>query len=97
MMSEQLAKKTLKEKLFIIIFEADTRAGQLFDKALIFLIVLSLVVVVVDSIESISSDFYFGIYRAGLLCTKPDAIRQKLLRHHRLDCNTTYLLGNALP
>ena len=44
-MSEQLAKKTLKEKLFIIIFEADTRAGQLFDKTLIFLIVLSLLVV----------------------------------------------------
>jgi voltage-gated potassium channel len=61
MMSEQLAKKTLKEKLFIIIFEADTRAGQLFDKTLIFLILLSLVVVVVDSIESFSSEFHFSL------------------------------------
>ena len=61
MMSEQLAKKTLKEKLFIIIFEADTRAGQLFDKTLIFLIVLSLVVVVVDSIESFSSEFHVSL------------------------------------
>lgn len=60
-MSEQLAKKTLKEKLFIIIFEADTRAGQLFDKTLIFLILLSLVVVVVDSIESFSSEFHFSL------------------------------------
>ena len=60
-MSEQLANKTFKEKLFIIIFEADTRAGRLFDKALIFLIVLSLVVVVVDSIESFSSEFHVSL------------------------------------
>jgi len=61
MMSDQLAKKTLKEKLFVIIFEADTRAGQLFDKTLIYLILLSLVVVVVDSIESISAEFHFSL------------------------------------
>ena len=60
-MSEQLAKKTLKEKLFVIIFEADTRAGQLFDKTLIYLILLSLVVVVIDSVESISSKFHFSL------------------------------------
>ena len=60
-MSEQLAKKTLKEKLFIIIFEADTSAGQLFDKTLICLILLSLVVVLVDSVESISSKFHFSL------------------------------------
>ena len=61
MFSEELAKKTFKEKLFIIIFEADTRAGRLFDKALIFLIVLSLFVVVIDSIESISSEFHVSL------------------------------------
>ncbi|WP_215289770.1 ion transporter [Polynucleobacter sp. MWH-CaK5] len=61
MMSEQLAKKTLKEKLFVIIFEADTRAGQLFDKTLIYLILLSLVVVVIDSVDSISSKFHFSL------------------------------------
>jgi voltage-gated potassium channel len=61
MMSEQLARKTLKEKLFIIIFEADTRAGQLFDKTLIYLILLSLVVVVIDSVDSISSKFHFSL------------------------------------
>ena len=60
-MSEQLAKKTLKEKLFVIIFEADTRAGQLFDKTLIYLILLSLVVVVIDSVDSISSKFHSGL------------------------------------
>ena len=60
-MSEQLAKKTLKEKLFVIIFEADTRAGQLIDKTLIYLILLSLVVVVIDSVESISSKFHSGL------------------------------------
>jgi voltage-gated potassium channel len=60
-MNSALAHKTLKEKLFIIIFEADTRAGQLFDKALIYLILLSLAVVVLDSVESISSQYHLGL------------------------------------
>lgn len=43
-----------KRRLYIIIFEADTRAGKLFDVALIAAILLSLMVVVLDSVESIS-------------------------------------------
>lgn len=49
---------TLKEKLFTIIFEADTRLGQLFDKTLIYLILLSLLVVILDSVESIAQHFH---------------------------------------
>lgn len=51
-------KQSLKEKLFIIVFEADTKLGQLFDKALIYLILLSLLVVILDSVESISKHYH---------------------------------------
>ena len=60
-MNPALANKSLKEKLFIIIFEADTRAGQLFDKALIYLILLSLVVVVLDSVEAVAQKYHLGL------------------------------------
>jgi voltage-gated potassium channel len=40
-------------RLYTIIFEAETRAGRAFDLALIGLILLSVVVVVLDSVESI--------------------------------------------
>lgn len=45
---------TLRQRLYTIIFEADTRAGKLFDVSLIAAILLSLMVVVLDSVESIS-------------------------------------------
>ena len=38
-------------RLYTIIFEADTRAGRLFDKWLIAIILLSVGVVVVDSMQ----------------------------------------------
>lgn len=41
-------------RLYIIIFEADTRAGRRFDQWLIAAIVLSTVVVVADSVQSLS-------------------------------------------
>jgi voltage-gated potassium channel len=41
--------------LFRVIFESDTRAGLLFDQLLIVLILLSLAVVVADSVDSLSS------------------------------------------
>lgn len=43
-------------RLYTIIFEADTRAGRWFDQALLVLIVLSVVVVVLDSLPSISPE-----------------------------------------
>jgi voltage-gated potassium channel len=44
-------------KLFTIIFEADTRAGQLFDKWLIALIVASVTVLVLDTVPAIHERF----------------------------------------
>lgn len=44
--------KPLRQRVYTIIFEADTRAGRLFDELLIAAILLSLLVVVLDSVES---------------------------------------------
>ena len=44
-----------RARLFRVIFESDTRAGLLFDQALIVLILASLVVVVADSVESLQA------------------------------------------
>ena len=44
-------------RLYTIIFEADTRAGLAFDRTLIAMILLSLLVVVADSVGSISDRF----------------------------------------
>lgn len=40
-------------RLYTIIFEADTRAGRLFDQALIAVILLSIAVVMADSVQSV--------------------------------------------
>ncbi len=47
--------QTLRQRMYTVIFEADTRAGKLFDQVLIAAILLSLVVVVMDSVETVSS------------------------------------------
>lgn len=45
--------QTPKERLHEIIFEADTRAGKIFDVVLIVVIVLSVVVVMLESVEAV--------------------------------------------
>jgi len=50
--------QSLKETLYRVIFESDTRAGKLFDRILIFVILLSILVVVLDSVQSISANFH---------------------------------------
>ncbi len=44
---------TWRQRLYIIIFESDTQAGQRFDTALLLTILASLVVVMLDSIQAI--------------------------------------------
>ena len=44
----------LRERLFAIVFESDTRAGRIFDLALIAVILASVVVVMLDSVRSIA-------------------------------------------
>ena len=49
--------KSLREKLYEIIFEADTKAGKVFDVVLLFIILLSIVLVMLESVPFIRSDF----------------------------------------
>ncbi len=46
-----------QQRLYIIIFEADTRAGRWFDFTLIAMIVASVVVVILDSIEPVRAKY----------------------------------------
>jgi len=48
----------MRQKLYDIIFEADTQAGKLFDIALIFLILFSVGIVMLESLPGRSSYFY---------------------------------------
>lgn len=45
----------LRARLYTVIFEADTRAGRIFDLALIVAILASVAVVVLDSVQAVSS------------------------------------------
>jgi voltage-gated potassium channel len=49
--------------LYTVIFEADTRAGRLFDKWLIAVILVSVAVVVIDSVQNLGDD-YRGAFAA---------------------------------
>jgi len=46
--------KSTKHKLHTIIFEADTPKGKLFDVSLIFLIILSVIAVMLNSVKPIN-------------------------------------------
>lgn len=46
-----------REKLYTVIFEADTKTGKLFDTVLIVAILLSLVVIMADSVETVSNRY----------------------------------------
>ena len=50
-------KKHQKELLWKIIFKADTKAGKQFDIVLLIAIVISILAVVLESIESLNSEF----------------------------------------
>jgi voltage-gated potassium channel len=53
---------TLKKRLYQIIFEADTPAGKLFDVVLLAVILLSVILVILESVSSIAEK-YLGILR----------------------------------
>ncbi len=52
-----MSKTELKKKLYIIIFEADTKAGKLFDIILLWVILLSVFLVMIESIQSINQEY----------------------------------------
>ena len=75
----------LRLMLYTIIFEADTRAGRAFDVALLAAILVSVAVVILDSVDSISSRYrdLFQVLEWGftLLFTVGYAARLWCVRH----------------
>lgn len=55
--SKKIFSNSSKKKLYEIIFEADTRAGKLFDVFLLILIGVSLITVTLESVESIEKKY----------------------------------------
>ena len=51
-----------KRRLHEIIFEADTAAGKAFDIALLIFIVLSVIIVLLDSVPTINSKYGVQLY-----------------------------------
>jgi hypothetical protein len=49
--------KDWRQRLYVMVFQADTPAGRRFDTTLLLIILCSLVVVVLDSIDSIHRDY----------------------------------------
>ncbi|MBN2442115.1 MAG: ion transporter [Spirochaetales bacterium] len=49
--------QTLKDKLYIIIFEADTKPGKLFDILLLICILVSVLAVILNSVEKFSREY----------------------------------------
>ena len=55
--NNQSGDSNLRQKLYIIIFKADTPAGKLFDVTLIINIILSVIAVMLDSVSSINEAY----------------------------------------
>ena len=60
---------TLRQKIYTIIFESDTPAGKAFDLALIFFILLSVVLVMLDSVPNIHEQWGSWLIGAELIIT----------------------------
>ena len=58
-------ESTARAKIYKVIFGTDTAAGQRFDVVLIYLIVMSVLAVVFDSIESVHNRFGIWLVSAG--------------------------------
>lgn len=61
--------KSLKEKVYKIIFEADTFWGRIFDEALLILIIFSVTLVMLDSIPRLSQKYEQSFFLLELTIT----------------------------
>ena len=57
-MRKSKAKLTWKEKLHEIIYEADTKEGKLFDVILLVAIIASVVLVMLESVDSFDKKYH---------------------------------------
>ena len=76
---------TLRDRIRIIIFEADTKAGRRFDVTLIGLILLSVLTVMLDSVPQINAEYgqqlYYAEWFFTLLFTVEYAVRLWCIEH----------------
>ncbi|HLM62607.1 MAG TPA: ion transporter, partial [Pyrinomonadaceae bacterium] len=76
---QETPKTPWRRRLHEIIFEADTRAGRTFDLVLLFLIVSSIVIVMLESVKSFRDDygeaFYYLEWMFTILFTLEYALR----------------------
>jgi voltage-gated potassium channel len=76
---------TLRDKLRIIIFEADTKAGRRFDVTLIGMILLSVLTVMLDSVPQINAKYgqqlYYAEWFFTVLFTLEYAVRLWCIEH----------------
>ena len=56
-MSRSNQSKDWREKVYEIIYEADTPAGKLFDVLLLIVILISILLVMLESVENIESKY----------------------------------------
>lgn len=63
------SKKTWKTKLHSIIYEADTPVGKLFDVILLILILLSIIIVMLESVKGLSAYTYDVLYYSEWVIT----------------------------
>jgi len=61
-MTDHISPKPLRELIYEVIFGYETRAGRLFDLALIIFILLSVGIVLLDSVTGIQQRFHFQLY-----------------------------------
>ena len=76
-----LHNKELKEKLYVIIFESDTPKGKLFDVFLIGFIIMSVLVVILESVVTFSDHFRLALL--GVVSRIPDAIPIRIIYQPR--------------
>ena len=107
-----LHDEKLKRKLYVIIFESDTPAGKLFDVILIACILVSVLLVIIESLKGLPHSIrrpirsygipfhrllYFRIPDEDLLFTPSPEIHIQLFRYRRLTGHVASLHRSALP
>ncbi len=68
-MKPEPATSSWKDKLHEIIYEADTPTGKVFDIALLLIIILSIVLVMLESVHSLNVKYFEIFYMAEWIIT----------------------------
>ena len=64
-----MVEDSLRDKIYRVIFGTDTPAGQHFDIALIYLILLSVLAIILSSMEAVNSQYGIWLFRLEWLFT----------------------------